>query len=152
MDPTREVGAAARRAPSLAQARVVWAALVVGVVAFLALSVSYTISREGASKELADLLFWVAVGLTGTLVPASWFARAAIHARARGEDGVLPPQAWFTGHVVQWALCEGAAFFGATATLLAVDKWPAAIPAVVGIVGLLYGYPTGSDLDGEGGL
>jgi hypothetical protein len=139
---------ASGRVPSLMVARIVWSMLVLGVVAFLAVALFLTTAGREDDAASGNVLFWVAVGMLAVNLPLSFVLRAMIHRRARGADDRIAPGPWFQGHIVSWALVEGAALFGATVTLLSPDKWPAALVPAVGVAALLAGFPSGSDLEG----
>jgi hypothetical protein len=140
MGPTRSAGV-----PNLATARIIWAALVVGVVLFLAV-VLFVVPPQ-SQPDGGNVLLWVAAGLTAVNLPLAWIVRSTIHARARGANDRVAPGVWFTGNLVHWALCEGAAFFGAVVTMLSEERFPALVVPLVALGGLLLGYPTGSDLE-----
>lgn len=125
-------------------ARIVWAALLIGVVGFLALAVF--LPRASTVEAPPPLLFWVSLGVSVVLLPASFLTREAIWGKARTAAGVAP-YAWFTGGMAQQAMCEGASFLGSTVTLISASPWPAAIPALIGLVGLVLGRPATDELD-----
>ena len=92
------------RVPNLATARIIWAALVFGVVSFFAV-VLFVVPTSQTPADGGNVFLWVAIALTATNLTLAWILRSTIHARARGPNDRVAPRAWFTGNLVHWALC-----------------------------------------------
>lgn len=129
---------------TLRVARIIWIALVLGVAVFGGVVVVAPIEHSRGPSP--DLLFWIAVGMAAVMVPISFLLRSVVHGKARTENGVAHGP-WLTGNILQWALCEGAAFFGLVVTMMSDALWPALVPPLVALLGMLVGFPAGSDLD-----
>jgi len=123
--------------------RTIWAAMVMGVVAFGA--VVFFLS-SGASEPPAaqspSMLFYVACALVLTAIPAGIFVRGQIFKRS-WEGNVIKPQAYTQGNIIAWTSCEAPALVALVAMLLGETVMPNLLPAVAALVMMVLMFPNG---------
>ena len=128
-----------------AQAWMIWTTLLMGpaiffaVVIYLQKSGRFTVSLD-APPGLYLALAWgltVVGGVTGFAVRSVMF-----RPRLRGDS--IPPQTWLRGHLIGWALCEGAALFGVTLILITGEMMPYVVPTAIAFVLQILQFPRGA--------
>lgn len=127
-------------------ARILWASLLAGEVAFAAIVIVLLANGNLAPQapQSAGLFTVVAACMLVTCVPLGYFLRGQIYKRGwRGH--VIEPPAYMSGNLVLWAMCEGVAMFGLTA-LLVTGGWAALGVAVVAAGVQVINYPNGKPL------
>jgi len=137
---------------ALPLARIIWAAMVAGVL-FIGIILTAVGDYSGqavaenadATVALADspapmLWFYLAGGITIVLLPAGLFMRGQIFKRG-WEDGHVTPAAFLNGHVVAWAFFEGAAMVGLIFTFVAEVYVPHIVAPAVAWGVLLFTFP-----------
>ena len=137
-----------QRSPAgiLAVSRIIWAVsagsmLMVGaVMVFMTLRTALPPPEVSTGVESPMLL--AAALMTAVALPMSLFVRAQVFKRGWVGD-VVTPQAYFTGNMIAWAICEGAAFFGFAAMATSCEIMPGLIAPAVALTFLLLLFPNG---------
>ena len=88
--------------------RIIWAALLMGVLVFAAV-VLFVVPPPASAPDplIARTLLYVAVAMLCVLVPVGWLIRGFIWRAGRTEDGTVSVGAYNTGNIIQLAMCEG---------------------------------------------
>lgn len=150
-----------RRDPStspgvrLMNLRIIWGALLMGQLTFLAVIVLVVWNRQSPAAapdpRVLDLLFYVSVGMLLTMVTTGFLIRSFVYRKGRAFTGTdaVSGGAYASGNIVLWALCEGASFFGLVGAMLNCRPWPhLAVPIVAMAVQALT-FPTGGPMRNE---
>lgn len=139
--PTLSKGAAMR------VARIVWAAMLVGQVAFLFVIVALWNSESFLTDpKTGRLLFLVSLVMLIGLVPLAYFIRGQVY-KKNWVDRAVTPNGYLTGNVVFLAVCEAVSFTGLVATLLYGEFWPAILPSVGAMVVQAVNLPNGRAME-----
>jgi len=128
--------------------RIMWAALVAGVILFAAVALSVAPKSAAVDRSLVSLLFYIALGLLVVEVAFGYVFRYVTYKRHSSERGVAPG-AYFTGNLVLFACAEGGAMFGVVIMFLAGDLYPGGIVTLLGLLVLAMNFPTGGAMRGE---
>jgi uncharacterized integral membrane protein len=132
---------------ALATLRILWAAMVMGVVIF---TVVATVAgplqpSSGPQDALPSLLFYISLVMMATGVAMGIFLRGQIY--KRGWEGLaVKPGAYFSGTLIALALIEGPALFGGVSLMLADRIFPYIISPLLGIALMLLCFPTGKPM------
>ena len=130
---------------ALRMARILWAALCMGVVFFGVVIVFLTQSAADEARTSTQgecPFFYVACVIAVVAVIGGLIVRRLIFKSATSE-GVVNPQGYMTGNIIAWAACEGAAFAGIIFCLVDGKLMPTILPPVVPFAVLLLLWPTG---------
>ncbi len=133
--------------------RVLWAALVLGVLAFGAAvgAIVFSGGLPGAGHQSApaDLLALIAGVMIVTLVPAGLFIRNQVYKR-HWRENLVAPAGYFTGNLLLLAMLEGVAMFSIVATLIIGRFGWATLPGVIALGLMLVNFPTGRPMQPAG--
>lgn len=130
-------------AEALLMTRIVWAALLVGQVAFgavvAALLTGGTIEGD---PSLYPLLFYVCVALLVGAVVLGYFARNQVYKAHWREHAVLP-RGYMAGNLALLALMEMTSFAALVAVLVTERLLPTLLVAVISVLVQLINFPDG---------
>jgi len=135
----------------LRSARVIWAGLLLGQIAFAG-AIGFLITRGDLGfkpGEASRLLTRISFGLLVLMVPLAYFVRGLIF-RPPGEGEPLPPRDYLRGTIVFLAMCEGVALFGLVTTLLNGSFFPPAITTLIALIVQAMNFPDGREVRAAG--
>jgi hypothetical protein len=137
-----------RMASSLGRLRIIWAALLLGQVSFLAviLFLIYTSPAPEFDESLARILSVVEVVMLVTMLPAAFLLRKSIWARGLRPDGHVAPESFATGTIVFLAMLEGTAIFGEVVMLLTRHLLPYGVVPLIAFLVQVVCFPRGEPL------
>jgi hypothetical protein len=122
------------------QAWIVWAGLLMGMLAFAGVAVALGSSRAAAA-EGPDLPWApIAGGFLVVAVTGGFLLRRTFWSRAE-KDGAVPAYAWMTGNIILWALIEGPTFFGLISVFLRGIDEARFVPPLLGILTMVAANP-----------
>ncbi len=127
---------------ALLNLRIIWFALVMGVVTIGGMLVFLHQSHEPVEQKPPGPLTFIACGTMLCAIPAGFLVRQAVYRKGAAGGVVLPAQ-YFTGNVIAMALCEGAAIQSLILWFTANESWWALIAAAVALAVLVLLLPTG---------
>ena len=122
--------------------RIIWAALLFGQVMYfgIALFVGRTMPEPDAST--ARILWYVTLAAMFLLIPLAYVVRLMVFLRGR-KGTVVTPEAYATGNILFWAMCEGLAMLAITCWLLNRNQGPYLYVAMLAFAFQVVNYPTG---------
>ncbi len=130
--------------------RVIWAALLVGELAFAGV-VAVQIAQGKFRPQATPIMLLVMIQgiMMAVMVPVTFLVRKIIFSKGRNEQGAVKPQAYNSGNIIFWAGCEGSAFFGLIIALMYGTFWPSGV-----LVGIAMGlqalsFPTGKPMQAK---
>ena len=127
---------------ALMTARLIWAAMVFGVIAIGGILFSIMTPRPSGPDQSHQLLFYVAVVVTVASIAVGYFLRHSIYQKHRTDH--VAPQGFLVGNILLLAAAEGAAFLSLIIMFLAGTPSPFIAPAVIALIVMLMNFPTGS--------
>jgi len=131
--------------------RIIWGALLMGVVATAIVMYVIASDREPAEGGSDATLFLIIVlAFMAMELPIAFVMRTVIWKKAE-INGAVPPQAYMTGNIIAWALAEGAAFMAIVLAFIGGQFIPNVWPAGIALAVLLALFPTGKPMRGKGG-
>jgi hypothetical protein len=132
---------------SLMTLRIIWFALLMGQVIFLAI-VLWLIRQPGqaAEPQVRRTLFIIAAVMLATAIPVGYFLRMRLYERGRESDGSVSPGAYGSGNIIFYALCEGPSLFAIVGILLSREPMPFIILTLVAMAAQAVNFPTGAPL------
>jgi hypothetical protein len=136
-NPTTAAGA-------LATARIIWFAMMMGELIFLAVILFVVLPHRNSPPEPNPILVYANVVLLLTSVPMTFMIRRFIFKKAE-TDGATPGGAYFTGNVIFWAGCEGACFFALAIVMITGSLWPTILIAAIALCLQAITFPVGGD-------
>jgi hypothetical protein len=125
--------------------RIIWAALMLGELMFMGVALGLGGSRQ-SNERGATILFYVAVAMAASSIPAGFFIRTLIFRAGTDAAGRVQPGRYTTGNIICWALCEGVAFLALVTCMIAGKPMPYLIPAIAGMAAQAITFPTGAQL------
>jgi len=131
-------------AQTLITIRIMWAAMLFGVVAFTCIAAVMGPIRGNidSDPDLARLLFYISLAMLLAGVGVGIFLRGQIFKKG-WEGDVIKPGAYFSGTLLAIAALEGPSLFGAVALMLSDQLLPAIVTPILGIVLIALCFPTG---------
>jgi hypothetical protein len=139
--PTLSKGAAVQTA------RIVWAAMLLGQVAFLFVIVALWNNESFLTDpKTGRLLFLVSLVMLIGLVPLAYFIRGQVY-KKHWVDRAVTPNGYLTGNIVFLAVCEAVSFTGLASTLFYGEFWPAILPSVAAMVVQAANLPNGRAME-----
>ena len=123
--------------------RIIWAAMLMGQIMFLAITLTIAKNMAGLAPKLASLFLYCAIGMLVVLVPVAYVIRGIVYRGGRGEDGLIAPQQYASGNILFWAMCEGVGLAAITFGLLNRGQGPVLFIAAVAIAVQAVNFPTG---------
>lgn len=129
---------------ALHSARVMWMALLAGPVLFLIVVISTDAAKLNGSKDVADLLLYINLGMLAIQLVVGFVVRASFYRKSMTDEGLVSPQGYVGGNMVLWAMCEGAALFSVVICMLAGVFVPYVIPMVIASAVHVATFPTGA--------
>jgi lysylphosphatidylglycerol synthetase-like protein (DUF2156 family) len=122
-----------RQAPSFAQQRIIYFAILLGVVMFLvAVAVlQQTNEGRGLATEPIPALDTAAITLGAVLASVAFFARGPLRRRAEQATGPARSQARFLATLVPLAILEGGCLFAIVTWMLNGTMVPSLVVALV---------------------
>ena len=146
MDPTNQPQLS--REGRLLTARIIWGAMLMGELIFMAVIMLVIWPDSSPEQRMSDEMrgIFVSVGLAMLLsaVAMGYIVRSRI--AVPGPDGLIEGGRYFTGNLILWAACEGAAMFGLVAMLLDQKLWPFLGIVIVAMAVQAINFPTGSGM------
>ncbi len=115
-------------------ALVVWAAMLVTPLAFMAVAATQRWGLD--TRDVAGLLFWLAVGASAFNIALSRFLPPRLGPFRAGSEATA-----FTRLLVGWALCEAAALFPLVVWIVSGDPRLLGV-CLVNLIALLTLYPS----------
>lgn len=136
---------------SLMTLRIIWVALLGGVV-FFSVVVIVMVSQSHPARVGAGRLLPIAgvIGVVGAAVVAAWGVRI-VGTRCPGTGETLSPGKYGSVCIVSLAICEGATFFSLVLLFVDPQLYPGLIPPLIGVAGLVSLFPTKGPLVARGG-
>ena len=136
---------------SLIPIRIIWAALILGQVAFAAVIAFAPLEIRSQSAEFQRTLQIVAIAMLVVLVPLGMLIRLLIFRSGRDSTtGAVSLGAYMTGTLLFLAMCEGVGFMGLTGLMMSAGKSkPHLIVAATVLLIQLASFPTGRPLRGD---
>jgi hypothetical protein len=129
--------------------RIIWAALLMGEVMFMAVTLAIGGGGPPADPRMPQIMLYVAIIMLASMVPIAYVIRSFIYRGGRREDGTVSAQAYATGNILFWAMCEGVAFCAITGAFLNGGRGPHLFVACIAIAVQVLNFPTGAVLDEE---
>ncbi len=135
------------RGAAVQTARIIWAAMLLGQVAFLFVIVALWNSESFLTDpKTGRLLFLVSLVMLIGLVPLAYFIRGQIY-KKNWVDRAVIPNGYLTGNIVFLALCEVVSLTGLAATLFSGEFWPAILPSVAAMLVQAVNLPNGRAME-----
>jgi hypothetical protein len=134
---------------SLRTLRIIWAALLLGQVVFLAIVmwlIRQPADRATITPDLRRTLFIIAAVWLVMAVPIGYFIRWKIYDKGRGVDGSVTPGRYATGNIILFALCEGVSLFAIVGILLSRELTPFIYITLLAIAVQAVNFPTGGSI------
>jgi hypothetical protein len=125
--------------------RIIWGALIVGELMFMGIALGLGGSLQ-RNERGARILFYVAVGMAASTIPAAFLIRSLIFRAGTDAAGNVQPGRYTAGNIVCWAMCEGVAFLALVTCMIAGTAMPYLIPAVVAMAAQAITFPTGAPM------
>ena len=132
--------------------RIIWAALLMGVLSFFVVVYFVGPNRRPMDAKVLELLLYLAIGMLVVMVSIGFFVRAMTYRNHRDENGAVSPGAYNSGNIIFFACCEGPAFLGLTSWMISGARGPHVMVAVVAVAILLISFPTGRPMRGSEGI
>jgi hypothetical protein len=131
--------------------RIIWAALLMGVMTFGVLVVLVLGPQRPppADPSFPQLLLYIAIAMAVASMSGGFIARMIIWNKGRNEDGVVAPGDYATGNIIFWATCEGPTFFALVGALLNGGRGPHLIVAAITLAVMILSFPTGGPMRGS---
>src|SRR5689334_5630730 len=101
--------------------RIIWAALLMGQLMFLA--VAMTVGRSSQPVD-QTMLFYIAAGMLVMATPVAYLLRAQMYANGRQLDGSISGAAYAGGNILLWAMFEGVGMFSIVGVMLNGGRGP----------------------------
>ena len=129
---------------ALLNVRIVWGALLFGVIAFMFVVIFLLAGDQQPPLEpqTSTIMFIVSLVMLATTVPVGYFVRMQVYKRSWQGD-VISPAGYTTGNIILLACCEGPAFFALILVLMNGSFWPAIIPAAIAMGIMVINFPNG---------
>jgi hypothetical protein len=135
---------------SLMTIRIIWAALIMGVVTFGVIVLFFTPQMiTKPDPQQSQLYLKIAIAMLCVSAPLGFIIKGLIWRSARKVNGSLPIGAYSTGKIVQMAMLEGVAFFALVATMLNGGRGPHLIVAAIAVALMLLSFPTGGAMQDD---
>ncbi|MEM9882895.1 MAG: hypothetical protein AAF800_08255 [Planctomycetota bacterium] len=124
--------------------RVIWAAVLMGLVTVMGVLVFLTLSEEPNADVEPSLpvVSLIAAGLLITTIPVGYFVRNQVY-KANWRGDAVTPEGYLRGNIAFYALIEFPAVIAAISVLIEGAVWPHAVPWLVTVGLLLVNFPTG---------
>jgi F0F1-type ATP synthase membrane subunit c/vacuolar-type H+-ATPase subunit K len=146
MDPANQPQVS--RAGRLMTARIIWGAMLMGQIMFLAIIVLVIWANARPEQRLDDdlrrILLYAGVGMLVSGVLVGYLLRSKI--AAPGSDGLIDGGRYFTGNILLWAMMEGASLFGLVMMMLDQKAWPFLGIVIVAMAVQAINFPTGNGM------
>jgi hypothetical protein len=113
---------------------IMWAALLLGQLAFMGIETLILSQGQLLATEPLPMLIIVNLVMLLTIVPAVFFVRRVVHRRARRPDGTMAAGSYGTGNLIFWAGCDGVSFFGLMIVLINRSFWPSILIVAVAML------------------
>jgi len=134
------------RAGRLMTARIIWGAMLMGQIMFLAIIVLVLWPNARPEQRMGDdvlrTMFYVGVGMLVSGVFVGYLLRSKI--AVPGPDGLIDGGRYFTGNILLWAIMEGVSMFGLVMMLLDQKPWPFLGIVIVAMAVQAINFPTGN--------
>ena len=127
---------------ALAASRIIWGALVMGLV-FIGTVTLFTLKNN---SRPADHLEYIFAGIVWSMlligVPIGLFIRGQIFKR-HWVGSVVTPIGYQTGNIIAWAICEGISMNAVVFCQIVGRSWLVLSAGIAGLVMLLLLFPNG---------
>lgn len=134
-------GGVATPRSALMMARVIWAALLMGVV-IAGVMMLLTFGGRASQGNASMVPFMVSLVMAMTLLPAAYVVRAMMY-RKSAVDGVVPPEKFLPANILFMAMIEGPMFTGLVMATVMGELFPTIVVPVVLLVVYVLNFPTG---------
>ena len=136
------------RQARLVTARIIWGAMLMGQIMFLAVIMLVIWPNARPEHRMADnslrIFLYVGMAMLVGAIAMGYFIRSII--AKRGPDGLIEGGRYVTGNIILWALSEGAAMFGLVGMMLDQKPWPFLGIVIVAMANQAITFPTGSSM------
>jgi hypothetical protein len=122
--------------------RIIWAALLLGQLTYLGVSMFIAGTMPQRDASMAQILWYVTIGSLIVILPAAYLLRLTIYSKGRKGDAITP-QAYATGNILFWAMCEGIAMLAITTSMLNRHQGAYLMVAMIAFAVQVVNYPTG---------
>jgi hypothetical protein len=122
--------------------RIIWAALLLGQLIYLGVSLAIGKNMPEPDASMARILWYVTIGSLLVMLPIAYALRLMIYAKGRSND-VITPQAYATGNILFWAMCEGVSMLAITTSMLNRHQGTYLYVAMIAFAVQVVNYPTG---------
>src|SRR2546423_12110430 len=90
--------------------RIIWAALLMGVLSFFVAAYLMGPKQRPMDAKMLELLLYVAIAMLVAMVCVGFFMRAMTYRNHRDENGAVSPGGYSSGNTVLFPCWEGPAF------------------------------------------
>jgi hypothetical protein len=135
-------------AKSLLTLRIIWFALLLGPLAFLAVVILQVLRNIPSAQTPQPVLIWVNAAMLLTELPVMFLIRKWMFDRARNAYGI-PRKAYSTGNIIFWAGCEAVAYFGIIVIILNRSVLPTLYFAGIAIAMIVLTFPRAGILSSQ---
>jgi hypothetical protein len=111
--------------------RIIWFALLMGELMFLAVTTFVILPHHGPPQP-QPILVWSSIFMLLSIVPVTFTIRAATFRRS-AINGAVPAGPFVVGNIIFWAGCEGVCFFATVVAVVTGTLWPTIIVAVIAL-------------------
>jgi F0F1-type ATP synthase membrane subunit c/vacuolar-type H+-ATPase subunit K len=126
--------------------RIIWAALLMGQVIFIAVIVWFVwpgqTPGQQMTAELRQIFLYVGIAMLAGAIPVGYIVRRMVYRPA--PDGTVTAGNYASGNILLWAMSEGVSFFALVAMLLDGKPWPFLAIALVAMANQVISFPTGN--------
>lgn len=142
----------------LVTTRIIWAAMLIGQVVFLAIVLVMLSRQEGGGDqmhaEVVRILGYVAIAMLFGATAIGYFIRGQVY-KANWRGDVVTPRGYSIGNIILLAMLEGVAFYGLIVTVIQGSLGLGFAAAVVAMTIQVVNFPHGrpmyeSDTSGDG--
>jgi hypothetical protein len=122
--------------------RIIWAALLLGQVMYFGVALFVGKTMPEPDESMARILWYVTLAALFTLIPLAYIVRLLVYLRGR-KGGAVTPEAYATGNILFWAMCEGLAMLAITAWMINRNQGRYVYVAMLAFAFQVVNYPTG---------
>lgn len=127
--------------------QIIWAALLLGVVALFIVDVNVGIPNHKKTQPPQPTLTMVSFIMGAVVLPVVFAIRLRIFNRSRLERGTLTLTAYQTGNIIFWSGCEGVSYFALVVALVNGTLWPTIVAAAIASGLQFLTFPTGTNVN-----
>ena len=134
---------------SLVTIRIIWAALLIGEIAFLLIILLFLWPAQrlgpppAQSRPSSMLLYDIAWADLAISVLVGFFVRMMIFQKNRDEQGMIRRGSYVTGTIIFLAMLEGSGYLGLVNLMLSHALWPHILPPAIAMAIQVASFPMG---------